>query len=118
MTNVWKRGRKYGLIATGMTQEVRDTTRSEAGQAIVANSEFVVLFRQKKTELDSITNLVGLSEQQMSDLQLCDSGVGLFKAGNSVVQFNNRIDEKLKLFDYIRSDIHNDGEKQGDKVAG
>lgn len=118
LTNVWKRGRKYGLIATGMTQEVRDTARSEAGQAIVANSEFVVLFRQKKTEVDSITNLIGLSEQQMSDLQVCDSGVGLFKAGNSVVQFNNRIDEKLKLFDYLRSDIHSDGEKQGDKVAG
>lgn len=118
LTNSWKRGRKYGLIATGMTQEVRDAARSEAGQAMIANSEFIMLFRQKKSEKDSITQLMGLSEQQFSDLQLCDSGVGLFKAGNSVVEFDNRIDEHMKLFEYLRSDIVNKNVQTGDGVAG
>ncbi len=118
LASVWKRGRQYGLVATGMTQEVRDAARCEAGQAMIANSEVVVLFRQKKTEVDSITGLMGLSEQQISDLQLCDPGVGLFKAGNSIVQFNNRIDNRLKLYEYIRTDVHEDKKKQGDKIAG
>lgn len=118
LRSVWKRGRQYGLIATGITQEVRDAARCEAGQAMIANSEFVVLLRQAKTEVDSITSLMGLSEQQIKDLQLCDSGVGLFKTGNSIVQFNNRIDTKMKLYDYIRTDIHEEKKKQGDRVAG
>lgn len=118
LTNSWKRGRKYGLIATGMTQEVRDAARSEGGQAMIANSEFIVLFRQKKTEIKSISDLMGLSKQQVSNLQLCDSGVGLFKAGNSIVEFDNQFDKKQKLFEYIRSDIHGSEKKPGDKVAG
>ena len=118
LTNSWKRGRKYGLIATGMTQEVRDAARSEAGEAMIANSEFIMLFRQKKSEEDSIMQLMGLSEQQFSNLQLCDSGVGLFKAGNSVVEFDNRLDEHMKLFEYLQSDIKNKNEQTGDAVAG
>ncbi|MVB10829.1 hypothetical protein CAFE_15270 [Caprobacter fermentans] len=118
LTNSWKRGRKYGLIATGMTQEVRDAARSEAGQAMIANSEFIMLYRQKKTEIESISQLMGLSEQQISDLQLCESGVGLFKAGNSIVEFNNRLDDHMKLFQYIQSDIKNKNTRPGDAVAG
>lgn len=117
LTNSWKRGRKYGLIATGMTQEVRDAARSSGGQAMIANSEFIMLFRQKKTEIESIVQLMGLSEQQIADLQVCESGEGLFKAGNSIVEFNNRIDEDLKLFDYIRSDMKQK-ERTGDLDAG
>lgn len=118
LTNSWKRGRKYGLIATGMTQEVRDAARSDAGQAMIANSEFIMLYRQKKTEIESISQLMGLSEQQISDLQLCESGVGLFKAGNSIVEFNNRLDEHMKLFQYIQSDIKNKNTHPGDGLAG
>ncbi len=118
LANVWKRGRKYGLIATGMTQEVRDAACNEFGQAMIANSEFIVLFRQKKTEIESISSLMGLSEQQIRDLQFCEPGVGLFKAGNSIVEFDNKIDKKLKLFEYIRSDIHGEAKKQGDVIAG
>ncbi|OCN03411.1 hypothetical protein A7X67_11035 [Clostridium sp. W14A] len=101
-----------------MTQEVRDAARSEAGQAMIANSEFIMLYRQKKTEIESISQLMGLSEQQISDLQLCESGVGLFKAGNSIVEFNNRLDDHMKLFQYIQSDIKNKNTRPGDAVAG
>ena len=117
LRNCWKRGRKYGLIATGMTQEVRDASRNSEGQAMIANSEFITLFRQKKTEIDSVVQLMGLSEQQIADLQVCDAGVGLLKTGNSIVEFNNRIDEHLKLYEYIRSDLRKK-EKAGDHRAG
>lgn len=118
LSNVWRRGRKYGLIATGMTQEVRDASRSEAGQDMIANSEYVVLLRQEMTEIDSVSSLMKLSGQQISGLQLCDSGVGLLKAGNSIIQFDNQIDRGMKLFEYIRSDIHGAQKKKGDRVAG
>ena len=98
LSNVWRHGRKYGLIATGMTQEVRDASRSEAGQDMIANSEYVVLLRQEKTEENSVSSLMKLSSQQIKDLQVCDSGVGLLKAGNSIIQFDNHFDEHLSLF--------------------
>ena len=33
--NIWKRGRKYGLIATGITQEVRDVCASEEYKTLI-----------------------------------------------------------------------------------
>jgi Domain of unknown function DUF87. len=118
LTNSWKRGRKYGLIATGMTQEVRDAGRSEGGQALIANSEFIMLYKQKKTETESVSQLMGLSEQQISNLQICEPGAGLFKAGNSIVEFDNCFDKNSKLFDYIKTDIKSKNSQTGDASVG
>ena len=54
LMNSWKRGRKYGLIATGMTQEVRDVCRTEESKALIANSEFIMIYRENTTFLVSL----------------------------------------------------------------
>ncbi len=104
LINSWKRGRKYGLIATGMTQEVRDVIRSEEAKALLSNSEFVMLFRQKNDMIGDIAQVMNLSDQQIHKLLTCEKGTGLFKAGNSIVEFNNII-EPGKLFDIFMTDV-------------
>ena len=90
LLNIWKRGRKYGLIATGMTQEVRDVCRTEESKALIANSEFIMLYRQKNDMIPDLSQVISLSEQQINFLLSCEPGTGLFKAGNSLVEFTNR----------------------------
>ncbi|WP_177309643.1 VirB4-like conjugal transfer ATPase, CD1110 family [Faecalispora sporosphaeroides] len=104
LINTWKRGRKYGLIATGMTQEVRDVCRSEEAKALLSNSEFVMLFRQKNDMIGDVAQVMNLSDQQIHKLLTCDKGTGLFKAGNSIVEFNNVI-EQGKLFEVFMTDV-------------
>lgn len=105
LINSWKRGRHYGLVATGMTQEVRDVCRNEENKALIANSEFVMLFRQKTDMIGDIANVMNLSEQQVNTLLSCPIGTGLFKAGNNMVEFDNAFPKEAKLFQYIKTDV-------------
>lgn len=109
----WKRGRKYGLIATGMTQEVRDVCKSEDAKALIANSEFIMLYRHKPDMVADLANVMSLSDQQINKLLTCEKGTGLFKAGNSMVEFDNRFGKGTKLFDILQTDIG----KQGERIA-
>ena len=105
LQNSWKRGRKYGLIATGMTQEVRDVTLTEESKTLISNSEFIMLYRQSEDVVDDLSEVIHLSEQQVSHLLHCEEGTGLFKAGNSVVEFDNRFDPNTRFFGLLSTDI-------------
>ncbi|HEX3029088.1 MAG TPA: conjugal transfer protein, partial [Clostridia bacterium] len=107
LINSWKRGRKYGLIATGMTQEVRDVCKTEDAKALIANSEFIILYRQQAVMIPDLAQVMSLSDKQVKKLLSCDKGTGLFKAGNSIIEFNNRFEEGTKLFDVFSTDIDN-----------
>jgi len=109
----WKRGRKYGLIATGMTQEVRDVCKSEEAKTLIANSEFIMLYRQKPDMIDDLAQVMSLSDDQISQLLSCESGTGLFKAGNSIVEFNNKYDEGTALYNILSTNVGKDTKKVG-----
>ena len=105
----WKRGRKYGLIATGMTQEVSDVLLNPEARSLISNSEFIMLYRQKPSALPMLKEVMDLSEEQCQKLLGYDSGMGIFKVGNSVVEFDNRISENTKLYHLMETNI---GKKQ------
>lgn len=73
-----------------MTQEVRDVCRTEESKALIANSEFIMLYRQKPDMISDLAQVISLSEQQESLLLSCEPGTGLFKAGNNIVEFSNK----------------------------
>lgn len=104
LSTCWKRGRKYGLIATGITQEVRDVCRSEDFKALIANSEFIMLYRQKPDMVQDLSQVMTLSDQQIEFLLSCEPGTGLFKAGNSIVEFSNRY-KPGPLYDLISTTV-------------
>ncbi len=113
LINSWKRGRKYGLVATGMTQEVRDVCKSEDAKALIANSEFIMLYRHKPDMISDLAQVMSLSDQQIKKLLTCDKGTGLFKAGNSIIEFNNRFAKDTKLFDALSTDVGKNPNKVG-----
>ena len=106
--NIWKRGRKYGLIATGITQEVRDVCASEEYKTLIANSEFIMLYRQKPDMIDDLEQVVPLSGQQIEFLLQCDSGTGLYKAKNAVVEFSNTFKKGTKLYEILSTTVGRD----------
>lgn len=113
LINSWKRGRKYGLVATGMTQEVRDVCKSEDAKALIANSEFIMLYRHKPDMVGDIAEVMSLSDKQVKKLLTCEKGMGLFKAGNSIIEFNNRFEQGTKLFEILSTDVGKKSQKAG-----
>lgn len=109
----WKRGRKYGLIATGMTQEVKDCCMIEEARALIANSEFIMVYRQKEEMLPDLVKILSLSDAQKDELLSCESGTGYLKAGDSVVKFNNRYTQGTTLFNLMQTTIGTTDKKVG-----
>ncbi len=106
----WKRGRKYGLIATGVTQEVKDCCMIEEARALIANSDFVMIYRQTEESLSDLSKIVKLSPAQQNRLLEIDAGCGYLKAGNSLVEFNNKYKKGTQLYDIMQTTIGKDEE--------
>ena len=112
----WKRGRKYGLIATGITQEVKDCCMNDEARALIANSEFVILYKQKEEMLDDLARITHLSDAQQLKLLAFEKGSGYLKAGNSLVEFNNHYNEDTSLFEIMQTNIGNKGVSNDENV--
>ncbi len=76
-----KRGRKYWLGVTTITQDVNDFMRSPYGQPIVTNSSLVLLMKQSPATIDIVQKTFRLTESERMLLLEGEVGNGLFFAG-------------------------------------
>lgn len=83
--SIAKRGRKYYLGLTTITQDVEDFLSVEKGKAVVTNASIQVLFKQSPTAINQLTELFFLSEGERGLLLSANVGEGLFFAGEAHV---------------------------------
>ena len=95
---LWKRVRKYGAFASGITQNVEDLLQSHEARTMLANSEFIIMLNQAPTDARGLSKLLNISETQMSHITNVDAGHGLIKVGSSLVPFENRFPADTKLY--------------------
>ena len=82
LSRLWAEGRKFGLIATGITQNATYLLDNQQGRTLILNSDFLMLFKQSPADGEKWCGLLGLSEQEMGYID--DSvkpGEGLLIAG-------------------------------------
>lgn len=77
-----KRGRKYYLGITTISQDVNDFLRSPYGQAIVTNSELKTLMRQSTAGIDQLQKTFLLTQGERYLLLEAGVGEGIFFAGS------------------------------------
>ena len=94
----WKRFRKYGALATGITQNVEDCLRSPTGRTMLANSEFLLMFNQAATDRLELARLLNISETQLSYITNAEAGRGLIKVGGAIVPFINDFPGDTQLY--------------------
>ncbi|MCA9389845.1 ATP-binding protein [candidate division WWE3 bacterium] len=83
--SIAKRGRKYYLGLTTITQDVEDFLTTDKGKAVVTNASIQMLFKQSVTAIDRLTEVFFLSEGERNLLLSANVGEGLFFAGESHV---------------------------------
>src|SRR3989344_5711572 len=80
-----KRGRKYWLGVTTITQDIEDFMKSSYDKAIITNSSLQLLLKQSPAAVDTLKKTFDLTEQEKDLLLNATVGEGLFFAGKKHV---------------------------------
>lgn len=74
--------RKFNLGLLLITQDVGDLVKSDAGKALLNNSEYTLLLRQKPSIIDQVEKTFHLSEQERERLLTASTGEGIIIISN------------------------------------
>ena len=85
LRGIVKRGRKYYLGVTTITQDVDDFLATPYGKEIVTNSAIQILLKQHTAAIDQIGEVFYLSEGEKQILLTAGKGQGIFFAGQNHV---------------------------------
>lgn len=102
---LYKRARKWGGIPTGITQNVSDILKSPDATTMISNSEFVVMLNQASSDRESLAELLGISEAQMSYITGANEGEGLLYTGKSIVPFVDNFPKDTELYSIMTTKL-------------
>ena len=104
-TELYSRVRKYGAIATAITQNIETLMNKEEGRKLVSNSEFMILLKHKKSDLLALSKAITLTPTLTRYIEKPKAkGTGLIVAGQVVVPFENPIPRHTRLFELVATD--------------
>ncbi len=95
---LFKRVRKYGAAATGITQNIEELLANERARLMLANADGLFLLNQQATDADALTDLLELSPQQRGYFVNSSPGCGLLRIGSAAVPFDNTMDPSSRIF--------------------
>ncbi|MBW3069617.1 type IV secretion system protein VirB4 [Actinomyces sp. 594] len=96
--SLYKRARKWGLIPTGITQNIEELLSNEDARLMLANSDFLMLLGQNATDADALCSLLHFSAEQRRYFTNVPRGNGLMKSGNTIIPIDGRIPTDSKLY--------------------
>lgn len=89
--DIYKRGRKYGLGVTGITQNIEELLENNEARLMLSNSDYLVMMNQNPTDADALCELMRLSTEQRAFFTGVSAGQGLMKVGNAFIPMDARI---------------------------
>ncbi len=113
--NVFKRIRKYGGAATGITQLITEVLDNKDAASMLANSEFVIMLQQKKNDFDKLVNMFELSYTQSAFLKTGEKGSGIIVCGKRIIPFTKPIPTTSKLYKLFSTKFNEDFQEQTSK---
>lgn len=94
----YQRGRKYGLITTGICQDVEELLNSKIAKAMLTNSDFILMFNQKSENMNILANMLNISDAQRQYAEMSDAGDGLLFAEKVIVPFHDDFPQESYLY--------------------
>ena len=94
----WRRFRKHCGLLTGITQNISECLLNTTARDMFSNSEFLLLFNQAPSDRKDLSELLSISDTQMSYITNTGAGRGLIKVGSSIVPFTNEFPTDTELY--------------------
>jgi len=118
LQQLYKRGRKYGLCITGITQNVTDLIRSPQAQGMISNSDYIMMLNQHADDLQILAQMLKISEAQLRYVIGVDAGSGLLFAENIIVPFRDRFPSDSYLYSLMSTRFGEDmsSAERADKI--
>jgi len=113
LQQLYKRGRKYGLVITGITQDVTDLLNSKIAIGMLSNSDFILMLNQKGDNLALLAERLHISDAQASYVSMADAGSGLLFAEKAIIPFIDQFPEDSYLYTLMSTKF---GEKGADDI--
>ena len=107
---LWKRVRKYGAYATGITQNVDDLFAEPYSENYACKQRVFDYAQSASTDRIELAKLLNISDLQLSYITNVDAGHGLIKVGSSLVPFANKFPKNTKLYKLMTTkpgEVHN-----------
>ena len=98
LNQLYKRGRKYGLIITSMTQNVSDLLMSDLARGMITNADYIMMLNQNNNELELLAPLLNISEKQRKFVMGAKAGDGLIFAERVIVPFTDEFPNDTYLY--------------------
>ncbi len=98
MEKLWKRIRKYGGFATGITQNVTELLEKDEASRMLSNSELIIMLNQSTTDRDKLADFLHIPENELNFITNSNTGEGLIKARNSIIPFRNVFPKNTELY--------------------
>lgn len=95
---LWKRIRKYGGCATGITQNVEELLENDKARLMLANSELIIMLNQSATDRERLSEILNISEMEKGYITNVGSGEGLIRVRNSLIPFRNKFPKDTQLY--------------------
>lgn len=97
----WAEGRKFGLVATGLSQNASFMLGSDIGSTMILNSDYLMLHKQSSVDRDLWAETLNLSDEEV---RYIDDGIkpgdGLLVAGGARMPITNEL-PKGKIYDLL-----------------
>jgi len=98
-----RRGRKYGAVFTGISQNVTTLLENPISRDMLQNCSFVQIFGQSGPDRESLKRILNLSDADMEYITNSPPGQGLIYTGKSVVPFSNIIPKDTHTYKLLTS---------------
>ena len=95
---VYSRARKFGGIATAMTQTPENVLNDPETRAVIKNCGMVTLYYMLEDDVDVMGKLFNISEGQLDHIRRGLAGTGLYIFNKRAIPFNNKYDEGSEIY--------------------
>ena len=102
---LWKRIRKYGGCATGITQNVDELLKNQKASLMLSNSELIVMLNQSPIDREQLAKLLKISEMELPYITNVMAGEGLIKIRDSLIPFQNKFPKDTELYKLITTKL-------------
>lgn len=98
LKQLYKRGRKYGLVVSGITQNCEELLASKQAKGMVGNSDFILMLNQHSEDLKKLCEMLPISETLEQFVKGADAGCGLLFAEKVVVPVVDKFPSSSYLY--------------------